>query len=197
LPNVSSLSGKDLVVVQGTASGVLTWTLTSPPQMSIVGQSTGTINGAGGGNAAVHVTGGDLYIRGLTITGGSPGLWADGGAIVRLDHVNVSNNTSGGILLDGAGFDIRNTTISNNAAASGDAGMRIQNAPPSTTIPKSLSLSTVSGNINGVSCASGTASLLTSIPTTVLASGNSGVDITTSCGFTSCGTASTTCGAQP
>src|ERR1017187_8583366 len=63
--------------------------------------------------ATIRVTGGDLYIRGLSVTAGSPGIWATGGNILRLDHVNVSNNTAGGILLDGAGFDIKNTTINN------------------------------------------------------------------------------------
>jgi len=62
---------------------VLTWTLTGLPPMSIVGQSSGTITGAGVAGptpTSVHATGGDLYLRNLTITGGSPGLLADGGA---------------------------------------------------------------------------------------------------------------------
>jgi hypothetical protein len=106
----------------------------------------------------------------------------------------VSNNTSGGILLDGAGFDIKAATVNNNAAAGGDPGIRIQNIPTGSTTPKALSLTTITGNTGfGVSCASGT--VLTA--TGVLASGNGGTDITTFCGFSSCGTASTTCGAQP
>jgi hypothetical protein len=201
LPSVASLAGKDLVVVRGTASGTLVWAL-SGPQMSIVGQNSGTITGAGAGSAAVHVTGGDLYMRGLTITGGSPGLWADGGAVVRLDHVDVTNNTAGGILLDGAGFDIRNTTVRgtgpNIAGSSAFGGMLIQNVPTSTAVPKSLALFTVTSNQQiGVACASGTASLLNPTPTSALVSGNTGGDIAGTCGFTSCATASTTCGAQP
>jgi hypothetical protein len=168
--------------------------------MTIVGEASGTLTGTGL-VATLHVTGGDIYIRNLTITGGSPGLWADGGAIVRLNHVSVSNNTAGGILLDGAGFSIQNTIVNANGpniAGFAFGGILIQNAPTSTTVPKSLAFSTISTNqLVGVSCAVGTASLLTSIPTSVLASGNTGGDIGGACGFASCGTTSATCGTQP
>ena len=190
-------SGKRLLVVRGSVSGAIAWTL-STPQMSIVGQSTGTLTGAAGA-ATLHVSGGDLYIRALTITGGSPGIWADTGDILRLDHVIVSNNTAGGILLDGAGFDIKDVTVNGNglvnSATSGIwAGMRIQNAP---TTPRSMSLSTINNNSNvGVSCDANSA--LTPAPTNVLVSGSSGgVDVAAACGFTSCTPAGTTCGAQP
>jgi len=83
-----------------------------------------------------------------------------------------------------------------NSATSGVwAGIRIQNA---LTSPKLLSLSTANSNGNiGVSCDTST-SAPTPAPTSVLASDNSGgVEISAACGFTSCGTASATCGAQP
>jgi hypothetical protein len=175
-------------------------------QMTIVGQSAGTVAATLTGPAStttetgtIKLGSGDLYIRGLSITGGSPGIWATGG-IIRLDHVTVSNNTAGGILLDGAGFDIKDTTVDNNGSNIYDqpfGGIRIQNAPTSPTTLKSLTLSTANTNQQvGVSCASGTSSLLTA--SGILVSGNTGGDITSvACGFTSCGTASTTCGAQP
>lgn len=196
LPTVTSLSGKKLVVVRGTVSGSLAWTLAGQPQMTIVGQTTGTLSGVGS-TATVHVTGGDLYIRNLSLTGGSPGLWADGGGIVRLDHVSVSNNTAGGILLDGAGFDIKNTTVNNNGANTAGAaafgGIRVQN---SLTTPKVLALSTIVGNqLLGVTCDASTS--LSPSPTTVLVSGTTGVDVASVCGFNSCITPSATCGAQP
>jgi hypothetical protein len=200
LPATAVPSGVRLVVIRGSVSGTIAWTLPASPQMSIVGQTTGTLTGNGTA-ATLHVSAGDLYIRGLTITGGSPGIWADTSDILRLDHVTVSNNTAGGILLDGAGFDIKNTTVNGNGAnitGSVFGGILIQNPPTSTTIPKSLALSTISGNLAiGVSCSTGTASLLTNIPTTVLASSNTTGDITGTCGFTSCTPASATCGAQP
>jgi hypothetical protein len=198
LPGSSSLAGKRLVVIRGAVPGALAWTLTGP-QMTVVGQNTGTLSGTG--TATVHVTGGDLYVRQLAITGGAPGLWIDGGGTVRLDHVNVSNNVAGGILLDGAGFSIVNTTVAGNGAVNSLdgiwAGLRLQNLPTATTVPKSLTFSTVSGNQQvGIACASATSALLSAGG--VLAVNNvGGVDIGLACGFSSCGTASTTCGAQP
>ena len=176
--------------------------------MTIVGQGSvtapATLTGPGSSvtteTATIKVTGGDLYIRGLSVTAGSPGIWATGGAILRLDHVSVNNNTAGGILLDGAGFDIKNTTVSNNGAntyGSVFGGILIQNVPSSSAVPKSLTLSTVTANqLVGVACSTGTS--LSPTPTSVLvAAPSGGVDIGASCGFTSCPAASATCGAQP
>jgi hypothetical protein len=79
------------------------------------------------------------------------------------------------------------------------AGVRLQNLPSATTVPKTIALSTITANQNvGFSCATGTATLLAPAPTSVLVSANTGgVDITNACGFVSCGTASGTCGVQP
>jgi hypothetical protein len=176
--------------------------------MTIVGQSSGTVPGTltGPGSSAttqtatIKAAGGDLYIRGLTVTGGSPGIWATAGNILRLDHVSVNNNTAGGILLDGAGFDIKNTTISNNgpniAGTVVFGGIGLQNTPTATTVPRALSFTTVTGNQTiGISCGTGT--MLTPNPTSVLAASNITGDVGGSCGFTSCAGASATCGAQP
>jgi hypothetical protein len=166
--------------------------------MTIVGQNAGTIT-ATGSMATVHVSGGDIYIRDLTITGGSPGLWADSGTIVRLNHVSVSNNAAGGILLDGAGFDIKNTTVTGNGANTGTVvfgGIGVANTPTGAQVPKTLTLSTVTSNqLLGISCATG--AMFSPTPAGVLVATNTGSDIGTSCGFTSCGAASGTCGAQP
>ena len=200
LPAVGDLSGKDLVVVQGTASGVLTWALTTQPPMSIVGQSTGTITGVGIPGPTptpVHLTGGDVYLRNLTITGGSPGLLADGGGVVRLDHVSVINNPGTGIAIDGSAFDIRDATVTGNGSGSaGGTGIVLKNLSTAPTGPKSITLSTVSNNQAGIACA--TASDVPATTSGVLVSGNTTLgDIGPACNFTSCGAASTTCGAQP
>jgi hypothetical protein len=196
LPAVGDLSGKDLVVVQGTASGVLTWALTTQPPMSIVGQSTGTITANGVLAVSVHVTGGDVYIRNLTITGGSPGLLADGGGVVRLDHVSVINNPGTGIAIDGSAFDIRDATVTGNGSGSaGGTGIVLKNLSTAPTGPKSITLSTVSNNQTGVGCS--TTSDAPATTSGVLVSGNPFADIIAACNFTSCGAASTTCGAQP
>jgi len=209
LPSTSVLSGIRLVVIRGSVNGTLAWSLPASPQMTIVGQASGTTVGTLAGpaststeTATIRVTGGDLYIRRLSVTGGSPGIWATGGNVLRLDHATVSNNTAGGILLDGAGFDIRNTTVNDNIANSFDqifGGIRIQGLSSSAGVPRTIAFSTVSGNqFVGVSCASGTSAILVPPPTTILALAPSGaIDINGACGFSSCGTASSTCGAQP
>ena len=201
MPTVFSLTGKRLVVVRGTVSGSTAWTL-SGPQMSIIGQG-GSLGGPGASGPTLHVTGGDLYMRGLSVTNGSPGIQADGGGVLRLERVSVSSNTAGGVLIDGSGFDIKNTSITSNGTVNSLeatwAGLRIQNLTSSASGPKTFSYSSVTSNQNtGVSCAAGTAALLTPTPISVFATGNiGGVDVSLACGFTSCSAASTTCGAQP
>jgi hypothetical protein len=198
LPSATALTGKRLVVFRGTVAGTVAWTLATP-QLTIVGQNAGVLAGTGG--ATMHLSGGDVVMRDLGITGGSPGLWVDGGGVVRLDHVSVSNNPAGGVLVDGAGFAIVDATIpANGAVNSLDgiwAGLRLQNLPAATATPKTLKLSTISGNQQvGISCASGSASLLSADG--VLAANNAGgVDISLACGFSSCGSASASCGAPP
>jgi len=203
LPSTSIPAGIRLLVIKGAANGTLAWSLPASPQMTIVGQTSGTtvgtLTGPASTAATIKVTGGDLYIRKLSVAGGSPGIWANGGNVLRLDHATVSNNAAGGILLDGAGFDIKNTTVNGNGANTGAVpfgGMGIQNTPTSTTVPKSISLTSITSNqLLGVTCGTGAAFLPT--PSSVLATSNVGGDVGTSCGFTSCGTASATCGAQP
>jgi hypothetical protein len=189
-------TGKRLVIIRGSVSGTVAWTLSGSPQVTIIGQNTGVLNGNGSTSATMHLTGGDFYMRDLSITGGSPGLWADSGAIARLDHVSVSNNTAGGILLDGAAFDIKNTSINGNGAniagTSPFGGVLIQNTPSGG--PKALSFSTINTNkMVGVVC--GTGASLTPAPSTVLVSGNDVGQVGGTCGFFSCGAASSSCGA--
>jgi hypothetical protein len=113
--------------------------------------------------------------------------------------VSVSNNTHGGILLDNAAFEIRDTTVNGNGPNTAFTvvfgGIGIQNTP--ATGPRTLSRSTINNNEQiGVSC--GTGAAVSPAPTDVLASGSGGgVEVGDSCGFTECTVASTTCGAQP
>ncbi len=111
------------------------------------------------------------------------------------NNLAVNNMGGGGILLDGANFDIENTTVSSNGPGMDSmgnvwGGIRV-NAPPTGA---KLNLLTVTDNRQvGVSCST------TVSANGVLATGNTGgVDITTTaCGFSSCGTVMTaTCGSQ-
>lgn len=132
----------------------------------------------------------------VNLTTDGLGIQADAGAQLAMDRCSVMNNKRGGILVDGAGFDIKNSAITGNGpgddAGAAWGGLRLKNLVAAGK--KSLGFLTVmSNNQVGVSC-SGSVDA-----TSVLVSGSSGgVDISPSCGFTSCGTAVTaTCGAQP
>jgi hypothetical protein len=99
---------------------------------------------------------------------------------------------AGGILIDGAAFDIRNTTITKNGPSSDLSwgGMRVASLPASGS--KNLHLVTIqNNNAPGLSCAPGAAIQGDG----VLASGNSTGDVTSTCGITACVSMSSTCGA--
>jgi len=188
---------RDLVVVRGTVGGA---TVGFASSVSIVGQSSATI--VGSVNPALHIASGTTYARDLKLTAGDAvGLQADTGSTVQLNHLLVTGNAGmaadtrgGGILLDGAAFDISNTTVTSNGpgALGGTTwGGILVNNPPSGG-PKSLRLLTVQNNNPvGVACSA------TITGTGVLSTGNTSVEITPACMVTSCSAASTTCGAQP
>jgi hypothetical protein len=186
---------RDLVVVRGTVTGASAAFSIGAQQASIVGQAAAVI--AGGGSPAIHLAAGDAYVRALKLTtGASIGCQADAGSTLRLDHVNVSGNSGGGVLLDGAAFVISNTTVSGNGPGTFGAinwgGILINNPPGAG--PMQLQLVTVQTNDGGgVSCSATVQGI------DVSAAGNldTPVQISTTCGFSSCGAASATCGAQP
>jgi len=200
LPASTVPAGIRVVLIKGNVSGTVAWALPDSPQITLVGQNAGTLTGRSS-TPTLHVTGGDLYVRGLTVTAGSPGIVADGGAILRLDHVSVTNNSAGGIILDGAAFDIRNTIVTNNGAniaTSPFGGILLLNTPSSSGLPKSIVLSSVLSNqLVGIVCANGPGALSSPTPTSILVASNIGGDISGTCDFSSCGAASPTCGAQP
>ena len=184
---------RDLIVVRGTVTGAASAFAGGAKQISIVGQATAVV--AGGGSPAIHLATGDAYVRAIKLgPSASIGCQADSGSTLRLDHVVVTGNSAGGILLDGAAFDIENTTVTSNGP--GDltglpwGGIRVQNIPVDG--PKILKLVTVqTNNPIGVSC-----SAAVSGPSGVLAIANLSTDISPTCAFLSCGAASSTCGAQ-
>jgi hypothetical protein len=184
-----------LFVVRGTVQGTA-WTLqgsSTDPQSSIVGQQTGTL--AGGASPGLRVVGADLYVRDLVVTlSAQIGISASGGSKLRLERVRIDTNRGGGVLLDGSAFDIRNTTVVGNGPGllPGDVswgGIRVQNAPAGG--PAKLDRLTVQGNMGpGLLCTATVEGIAVS------ASGNSTTDIGPTCGITSCGAPSATCGAM-
>jgi hypothetical protein len=101
----------------------------------------------------------------------------------------------GGILLDGAAFDIENTTVTRNGPGQQPVvwgGILVNSLPANG--PKLLKLATIQNNMaTGLYCSAGAAVQSNG----VFASANSSLDVTTACNVTPCSPQSQTCGAQP
>jgi hypothetical protein len=189
-------SGKDLVVLTGALAD---FSIAVPSKVLTVAGKSAVLTPAAFANG-IDITSGTVYLRNITIQGAtSTGIGINaappGGSTVTLylSGCKVTNNAGGGILLNGAAFDIENTTVTGNGPGNFGGlttwGGVLVNTPP-TGGPAILNLVTVqSNNPVGISC-SGTIT-----GTGVLATGNLSTQITPSCGFTSCA-AGTGCGAQ-
>jgi hypothetical protein len=194
-PAVAAAGGaRNLIVVRGTVGGAATGFNTGTQKVSIVGQMNASV--AGASDPAIHVATGNLYVRSVKLsTGASIGCQADAGSTLRLDHAVVTGNSAGGILLNGAAFDIQNTTISNNGPGTAGAttwGGILVTSPPAAG-PAKLNLVTIQNNMGGgIAC-----SAALTMTSGVLSSGNEAPNINLTCGFSSCAAASPTCGAQP
>ncbi len=151
----------------------------------------------------IGIISGEIYLRGLTVAGNPSGVTRIGihasGATVflHMDGCTVRDNPGGGILLAGAAFDIRNTLVTGNGPGQTSdgviwSGIRVDSLPAAG--PTSLNLLTIQNNPPvGLTCSGPIQGQ------GVLASGNTPLDISASCGpdLVSCATASPTCGAQP
>jgi hypothetical protein len=153
---------------------------------------------------AITITSGDITLRNLTIQGSaSPatgiGIKAspDSGSTVTLhmDACAVTNNPGGGILLNGAAFDIKNTTITGNGPNNTGAtwgGVYVQTLTSSG--PMNLTFVTIQNNVGGgLTCTAGPiqgADVLSSSNT------STSTQVSTLCAITPCTPASATCGAQ-
>jgi hypothetical protein len=190
---LGTMTAKNLIVVRGTVNNGPAFAIAGR-LISVVGQMNASIGSA---PAAIRLTAGELYVRAVELsTGNSLGCQASAGSTLRLDHVVVTGNKLGGILLEGAAFDIRDTTVSNNGAGRYldlvDWGGILVNNPPAAG-PATLQRVTVQNNMKGGIRCSGALTMTSG----VRASGNEPPDIELQCGFTTCGAASATCGSQP
>jgi hypothetical protein len=190
---------KPVVIIRGTlAAGSTTIAATSP--LTIVGRNAALLVPAGVGADAITITSGDITLRNLTIQGtASPktgiGINALTGTTLHMDTCAVNDNPGGGILLNGAAFDIKNTTVTGNGVGQTSGytwgGILVQSLP--ATGSTNLSLVSIKNNTAG---GTGLVCVGAIQGTGVLASGNTPFDINTTCAVTACTSASTTCGAQ-
>jgi hypothetical protein len=181
-------SGKRVIVLRG--SGFFgAFTAMSSNEVSVIAQGSDvSISGGSGGPGIRATAGGRLYVRGVTVTLSAPeAIWADGGATIRLDRVTVSNNV-GGILIEGASFDIRNSRVIGNGPGptASVGGILIRGVAQAN--PKVLERVSVQNNSPwGINCDSRIDGR------NVFADGD--VPVTSACMFTACTPPSATCGA--
>jgi hypothetical protein len=112
-------ASKRVIVMSGSNLYPVTSTTTfSTGQITIISPSTATAAAttAAGAFAGIHVTAGDVYVRGLVVANGiNTGLTVDAGATLRMDRCIVNGNAGGGLIVkSGANFDIANSVFDNN-----------------------------------------------------------------------------------
>jgi hypothetical protein len=144
----------------------------------------------------LHLTGGTVYFRDVTLKNSFDiGMVVDGSATLRLDGVTFDNDSKGGLLLDGAAFDIRNSVFTNNGPGTiGTAawgGILVQGAAPPG--PRSLAQVTITNNNQvGLSCSAAISG------SGIYAAGNAGgIDVIPTCSVTICSQVGPRCGAPP
>lgn len=182
-------AGKALVVLRGPKA-VFGAVYAGPAKLSLVGQGGALV--APGAATGLTVSGGQLYVRGVTVKGGTEAGVSVTGANTRLslEQSAIVDNAGGGILVENAVFIARSSTVSGNGP--GDVmglpwgGIRLSSPGAGTRLEQ---LSVVNNSAPGISCSSPVEGV------GVYANGNPVVNVSTSCGFTSCGAPGPQCGA--
>jgi len=196
-PITSYLSAnRDLVLVDGSSDAITggTWSYANqaqPSPLTIVGLQGPTVGSVS--SPAFSMSSGSVYIRAVTFQSiSSNGIYASGGAL-NLSH-GLVQNCKGGIFLNGAAFDIENTTVKMNTTATDGttswSGIYVKSVPDAGAF--NVNLVTITNNANvGLLC-SGSISA-----TGVYASGNQGGNQILCGSISSCAAPGTGCGAQP
>jgi hypothetical protein len=198
-PAVIALSmARRVIVVRGTVDGTSTVIqgIPSSSQVSIIGQNDGVLGPPTTHQPILHLNGGDVYFRDVTLKNSlDMGMVVDGAATLRLDGVTFDNDSKGGLLLDGAAFDIRNSVFTNNGPGTIGAvtwgGILVQGtAPPG---PRSFAQVTIANNkYLGLACSAAVSG------SGIYAAGNAGgVEISPTCSVTTCPQVGPGCGAPP
>lgn len=112
---MATTAAKNVVVMRKGTAALAKWTFGGTTPISVIGQGGATVTGAGVG---VTVAGGEVYIRGLGISGMTGvGVSVAAGATVKMDQCIVTMNQGGGLVVNGGGFEINNSVFAENAAA--------------------------------------------------------------------------------
>jgi hypothetical protein len=184
---LGNLASGKLILVRGLVQGASTALAVS--RISVIGQNSALI--AGAISPGIQVSSGSAYLRDLKLSSSaSVGIAAGTGTTLRLQNLSVTAS-KGGVLLDGAAFDLENTNVSGNFPSTDLSYAGISVRSPPAAGPAKLNRVTVQGNMAvGIACSGAV------MGTGVLASGNLVGDITPSCMITSCMTAGPTCGSD-
>lgn len=189
---------RTLVLVRGTVNAAPSALQRSATrsEVSIVGQQSAVIGSVTA--PAFDIRSGRFYMRAIKVSpSASVGINAVPGnpdpITLRLDTVTIDSCQKGGIFLDGAAFEIRNTTVTNNGPGQNGIaswGGILVNALPASG-PALLDHVTIENNKQvGLSCVGAITG------NGVFATGNTGgVEVGTACGVTPCPTPGPTCGA--
>jgi hypothetical protein len=190
-----------LLVLSGALTGGFTGVALSAP-LTVVGK--GAVITPAAGSDGIGIVAGDLTLRGIAVRGSaaSPNgiginaaVTSGNTLVVRMDTCAVTDNPGGGIFLNGAGFVIKNTTVSRNGPnPTVWGGIAVQNPPaagPTTLSQVTISDNKQAGLVCSASLAAGNAG------SGVLATDNvGGINISSLCGVSSCSAGSAGCGAQ-
>jgi hypothetical protein len=196
--DAAKAGAKPLVVMRGALTPGFEAAPNTGTRLSIVGQSSATITASSSGSGtAVLLSSGDMYLRGVIVKGtpdSGLGVTARPGATLRLESVKVDSNPKGGVLIDGAFFDLRNVLVIRNGLGiygtnTTWSGVLINN-PPAGAPARLERVSIVQNSPPGLNCSQAVQS------TSLLATGNGGLDIVPACAVSTCGSASATCGSD-
>jgi len=107
---------KPILLISGAmAVGALDLSGAAPDPVLIVGKAGTSVGAGSGDNAGVRIAGvRKAWVRDLKISGGTVGVLADQGSELHLTRCTIVGNMAGGILTNGASFDITNTIVAGN-----------------------------------------------------------------------------------
>ena len=148
----AATAAKNVIVVRKGTSPLNNWSFGGTTPIAVIGQGGATIGpGAGIG---IAITGGDVYIRGLAVSGWTGvGISVAAGATIELDQCIVTGN-AGGLAVNGGGFEINNSVFAVNAPATVPAAFAGVYLKGAAAMPTQFRNNTVYGNMgDGLVCA--------------------------------------------